>query len=427
MVKKLIISAFVLGSIAASFLFLVQPANAASIHDSPWCGLVFWRDGYCDDDDDNDAPAPAPAPVSSSNNAPVWVGGQTAFNINTGTLLQFSVSAYDPDNDTVTYAVSFLPTGATFNATTKTFAWTPANNQVGAYVVQFSAFDGKAYSYQSVSIGVNSSTNNSNTNTNTTNHKPVWSPLPGQNIKVNQTLQFAILATDADGDTVHYTMLNWPAGGTFNAATQTFTWNPNSNQIGTHVVSFRASDNIEYADMGVLVTVSPVTVAPSPTPTPTPNPTPAPVPVKLKIYDIKISVKDGDVIVGWETNLPAHSRVIYDTESQADLTKNFSYTNATPDGTVFETKHEINLGKLEIGRVYYLRAVSKTEKQMVISQEVIFVKLDDNRVNNLFGAFLLDILGPIFTNTAFLWLVILALVGFLFFLYRKIQKNNSPL
>ena len=54
-------------------------------------------------------------------------------SVNEGELLEFMVTATDPDGDSLTYAASNLPTGASFNATTHTFTWTPGYGQEGSY------------------------------------------------------------------------------------------------------------------------------------------------------------------------------------------------------------------------------------------------------------------------------------------------------
>jgi len=45
--------------------------------------------------------------------------------------LSFQISATDPDGDTLAYSVSNRPTGSTFNASTRTFAWIPSYQQSG--------------------------------------------------------------------------------------------------------------------------------------------------------------------------------------------------------------------------------------------------------------------------------------------------------
>lgn len=62
-------------------------------------------------------------------------------SIDEGQLLEFVVSASDPDGDMVTLSVIDLPQGATFNASTGKFSWTPNSGQAGLYRVTFSATD----------------------------------------------------------------------------------------------------------------------------------------------------------------------------------------------------------------------------------------------------------------------------------------------
>jgi hypothetical protein len=55
------------------------------------------------------------------------------------------VTGHDVDaGDTLTFGVdpSSLPTGAAFNATTRTFTWTPGLAQVGAHDITFTIDDG---------------------------------------------------------------------------------------------------------------------------------------------------------------------------------------------------------------------------------------------------------------------------------------------
>ncbi|MBI2870075.1 MAG: DNRLRE domain-containing protein [Candidatus Omnitrophica bacterium] len=69
-----------------------------------------------------------------------------------GTALNFTVSAGDPDGDTVTLTASGLPTGATFSSAR--YDWTPDFNQAAGYVVSFTASDGSLSTTATVSITV---------------------------------------------------------------------------------------------------------------------------------------------------------------------------------------------------------------------------------------------------------------------------------
>ncbi|HND55620.1 MAG TPA: Ig-like domain-containing protein, partial [Pirellulaceae bacterium] len=78
---------------------------------------------------------------NTGNRAPVLTvpGTQTVAE---NQLLSFTVSATDADtNQTLTYSAGNLPTGASFNAATRQFTWTPSFTQAGNYLVSFTATD----------------------------------------------------------------------------------------------------------------------------------------------------------------------------------------------------------------------------------------------------------------------------------------------
>ena len=131
---------------------------------------------------------------------------------------------------------------------------------------------------------------------------------------------------------------------------------------------------------------------------------------------------DGEILVSWKTNIPSGTRVIYDTTSQADRTRNFTYAEATTDDREFVTNHSANLGELEVGTVYYLRAVSKTNSQTVVSQEIGFIQLEGGEVQGLFGASLFDIFGSLFHSDGLHWFLIIALAIAALIFYRKHKK-----
>ncbi len=88
-----------------------------------------------------------------ANRAPV-LNEIEAKSANENELLEFSVSAQDPDGDTLTYSAHNLPEGAQFDAETATFSWTPRYNQAGVYTVRFEVTDGELSDYQEVTITI---------------------------------------------------------------------------------------------------------------------------------------------------------------------------------------------------------------------------------------------------------------------------------
>jgi len=73
-------------------------------------------------------------------------------SITVDTALAFTISAQDSDNDSLAYSATNLPSGATFNATTKTFSWIPS--QVGSYDVTFTVSDGVLTDTETITITV---------------------------------------------------------------------------------------------------------------------------------------------------------------------------------------------------------------------------------------------------------------------------------
>ncbi|RKX19403.1 MAG: hypothetical protein DRP35_07765 [Candidatus Zixiibacteriota bacterium] len=103
-------------------------------------------DGGGDPDPDNNSPA---------------INVASAFTVEEGQLLSFSVTATDADaTDNITLSAQSLPNNATFNqvvgtsSVTGTFSWTPDIGQIGFYNITFSASDGKTTTNSSVGITV---------------------------------------------------------------------------------------------------------------------------------------------------------------------------------------------------------------------------------------------------------------------------------
>ncbi len=85
------------------------------------------------------------------NSAPILsaIGNKTAIK---GNNLNFIVSATDIDNDSLTYSIINIPSGATF--INKSFNWTPSSNQIGIYNITFTVSDGKLTDAEIITITV---------------------------------------------------------------------------------------------------------------------------------------------------------------------------------------------------------------------------------------------------------------------------------
>lgn len=159
-----------------------------------------------------------------------------------------TVSATDPDNpEDLAFSASNLPPGATFDPATRTFRWTPAAGQAGAYPgVHFEVSDGTFTDSEDIILTVARLSG-----------PPVLNPIGDKKVAPDVELRFQISGSDPDmGDALTFAASALPSGAAFDPATRTFTWTPRPNQLGIHRdVLFSVTDgtwtDFEYLDIEV--------------------------------------------------------------------------------------------------------------------------------------------------------------------------------
>ncbi|MCA9405666.1 MAG: VCBS repeat-containing protein [Candidatus Omnitrophica bacterium] len=163
------------------------------------------------------------------NQAPVLasIGNK---NVNENQLLQFTISATDPDNDPLTYSASNLPSGASFNPSTRTFSWTPDYDDAGSYnTLMFTASDGSLQDSEIITITVND-----------VNRAPVLDAIGNKTVTEGQALSFTVTGSDPDNDSTTFGIVDAPAGSSFDMNTGAFSWTPAS--VTTQNVTFSITD-----------------------------------------------------------------------------------------------------------------------------------------------------------------------------------------
>lgn len=173
--------------------------------------------------------------VSNTNRPPVItpIANQT---VDEGHVLQFTVSATDPDGNAVTLSANNLPAGATFTPATGIFSWTPGYAAAGNYPnIEFTATDNGtpiALDVALVTVTVGD-----------INRMPdITTPGP-QEVLEGHLLTFSVSATDPDNDVVTLNATGLPTGSTFNPSSGTFSWTPNLTASGVYTVTITATDN----------------------------------------------------------------------------------------------------------------------------------------------------------------------------------------
>lgn len=244
-------------------------------------------------------------------------------SVTEGDLLEFVVSGGDPDGDAVTYSASNLPEGATFDAATGAFSWTPGYAQAGAYSgIRFEVDDGELSHHEEITITVEDR-----------NRAPVLESVGDRSVNQGQELRVVLRGSDPDGDKLTYSASNLPSGAIFYAATGEFAWVPDRAGIFRDV-RFQVSDGAlaDSEDITIIVNAVNAPAAsggggggavvggggggsvpmgvsssplPSPTPspanppsvTPTPPPVPTPPPAPTIAAPLMVWLEDGESAV----------------------------------------------------------------------------------------------------------------------------------
>ena len=156
-----------------------------------------------------------------------------------------TLSPYPTTRPTVTYTVSGLPPGATFDPDTALFSWTPANHQNGTYNVVFTAtndgYGGPLSSSVTVPITVL-----------IVNHAPVVTPIADITVAAGGSFDQAVQAIDPDGNPVTLSVENGIPGYAFpswvtltdnSGGNGMLDFNPPAGNRGTYAITLLATDN----------------------------------------------------------------------------------------------------------------------------------------------------------------------------------------
>ncbi len=168
-------------------------------------------------------------------------------------VLNFSVSASDPDNDLITLTHDALPPNATFTdlgGGNGTLHFAPNLTQEGNYTLAFYANSGTPVIRDTLQVFVV---------VLHTNAPPILNPIGPQNVNENQRLQIHVTSSDIDGTFPVLSALNLPINAVFTDSLNgrgLFVFNPDFVQAGTYNVLFIANDGLIADSENVAITVN---------------------------------------------------------------------------------------------------------------------------------------------------------------------------
>ena len=192
-----------------------------------------------------------------SGNLPPVIQGTPGSSISVGATYRFAPDAVDPDGDRLAFDVVNLPPWATFDAATGALSGSPQSSDVGEYTnITIRVSDGEfTVGLPDFSVVV--------TDANTT---PQISGIAPDTISPGNFYSFTPTATDAENDTLTFSITGLPSWASFRSSTGQVFGAPNSNDTGTYsgisitVTDGQASDSL--APFTVTVTESDTNSAP---------------------------------------------------------------------------------------------------------------------------------------------------------------------
>jgi len=170
--------------------------------------------------------------VNPVNDPPVLepIGNKS---VTEGNLLEFDISAIDPDGDNLTYlAAPPLPAGASLNSATGQFTWTPDYHQAGTYDVGFSASDGSLSDSGAISIEVSDVVLN----------QPPVAHSQQQDTNEDTPAAITLTGSDPDGDALTYILVTSPSHGSLSGSAPDLTYAPDSGYSGADEFTFKVND-----------------------------------------------------------------------------------------------------------------------------------------------------------------------------------------
>jgi len=164
--------------------------------------------------------------VEEPPNQPPTIGGTPPASVTVGQTYSFQPTASDPDaGQTLRFGIANPPAWASFDIATGRLSGTPTSANVGSY----------GNIVISVSDGIASATLPAFTITvAAANRAPTISGAPPTSVTAGQAYSFRPTASDPDGQTLTFSIVNPPTWATFNSATGALTGTPTSSQVGTY-------------------------------------------------------------------------------------------------------------------------------------------------------------------------------------------------
>ena len=314
-----------------------------------------------------------------------------------GGTYQYSARAFDPNGQVITYQLTNGPTGAYINPTTGMLAWVVPTTAVNGQSVPFTITATDGYTTpatQNFTLMVQGGSPEVTTITN-----------PSKTIvRYIQTPPAQPTYTAAPTVTTSNAVAYYPT-------------NYNSGAVVVNAGRVVPPSNYSYYGASAYGAMANLPVQA----------------VDISTFNISVRVNSNrQTVVSWDTNKPTKGEVVFGYSSQSrgpDLDRiilNYDFTTGQLSDT--GTRHEANLGALDLNRTYYLRVISRADNQTDISREIVFIPMTTQEgkiiINQTEGAAsAIGVMGNFLTSGGFLFFLLLIVIGLIIYL---IILNRRP-
>ena len=247
-----------------------------------------------------------------ANKPPVLaaIGDQT---VDERELLEFTVSATDPDGDGLFFAIGNPPSNAQLTNRgngTADFRWTPDDDQTGVFPVSIIVTDNGTPRLTDFEVFTITSNN--------VNRPPI---LYAADVVAFEGVakRFFVTASDLDGDNLVLEATGLPDGAEFvdlGSGTGQFLWTPDVSQIGEHFVEFTVTDDGEpplSESIEITITVNDINHPPAF------DPLGNIIATDVVEFTISATDPDGDTLTITQTGLPADADFVDNGDGTADV------------------------------------------------------------------------------------------------------------
>jgi Putative Ig domain len=172
-------------------------------------------------------------------NAAPTIAGIPATSVAVGTTYVFQPNAGDVDGDALTFSATGLPSWVNFNPQTGLISGTPTAGNMGtSTAITITVTDGEAGAslpaFTIAVAGMNTPPATPPTTPPATNTAPVISGSPATTVRANATYSFTPTSSDANGDSLGFSITGKPVWATFSTATGRLTGTPSTVQVGAY-------------------------------------------------------------------------------------------------------------------------------------------------------------------------------------------------